>query len=68
MKILPLQRQLKIDDLEKIFWAAQMAVRESNDDPIKNFKNFVIPDNMLSGRDVFNKMVIFVVVHIKVCY
>jgi len=57
LEILPLKRQLKIDDLEKIFWAIQMAIRENELDPIKNFKQLVIADNTPNEKDVYSCMV-----------
>ncbi|KAK5639815.1 hypothetical protein RI129_010626 [Pyrocoelia pectoralis] len=41
LEIIPLKRQLKIDELEKIFWTIQASVKESVDDPINQLRRYV---------------------------
>ncbi|KAF5279436.1 hypothetical protein FQA39_LY05546 [Lamprigera yunnana] len=57
MGIIPLNRQLKIDELEKIFWTIQAAVKEHSEDPINNVRQYLILETKNDSNGIYNNMV-----------
>jgi len=57
LQVIPLKRQMKIDELEKIFWAIQTAIRESDADPIDRFRHYVASENATDEKDIYSCMV-----------
>ncbi|KAB0792468.1 hypothetical protein PPYR_14427 [Photinus pyralis] len=45
LEAIPLNRNLKIDELEKIFWAIQVSARESREDPVNKLRQYVFTEN-----------------------
>ena len=39
-----LTKQLKLSDLEAIFWSIQTAVATDNDNPVENLRHYILPD------------------------
>lgn len=54
---LPLKRHLKIADIENIFWAVQSAIKDSGCDPINNFTDYILSEELNDEQDIFNNMV-----------
>lgn len=58
MDVLPLKRELKIDEVEKLFWAIQAAVQESPNDPIKNLNQILLGNTQItSSTNLYDVMV-----------
>lgn len=45
LEAIPLNRKLKIDELEKIFWAIQVSAKETQEDPISKLRHYVFTEN-----------------------
>ncbi|KAF5287299.1 hypothetical protein FQR65_LT02172 [Abscondita terminalis] len=55
--VIPLKRQLKVDELENIFWTIQTAVRESVDDPVNNLRQFFVSESRNDTKGIYNNMI-----------
>ncbi|KAK4872362.1 hypothetical protein RN001_014391 [Aquatica leii] len=55
--IIPLKRQLKIDELENIFWTIQSAIRENADDPLNNLRQYFTSDGKNDTNGIYNSMI-----------
>ncbi|GJQ79702.1 hypothetical protein Trydic_g5849 [Trypoxylus dichotomus] len=59
MKILnpiKLTKQLKLKDLDSIFWSFQTSLTTSNDNPIEHFKDYVVMQDLENGNELFRNM------------
>lgn len=52
-----LGKQLKLKDLDSIFWAFQTALATSTDNPVEHFKDYVVSNDMENGNELFRNMV-----------
>lgn len=53
----PLKKQLKLTDLENIFWALQTSIATSNNSPIERLREFILIDGVSEGDDIYSIMV-----------
>ncbi|EFA00035.1 peroxisomal biogenesis factor 3 [Tribolium castaneum] len=51
-----LTKQLKLSDLEALFWSIQTAVATHNDNPVENLRQYVLPELPVSDG-IYEKMV-----------
>lgn len=52
-----LNKELKLGDLENIFWSLQTAVATNDDNPIDHFREFLMPGEIPDENDVYSCMV-----------
>lgn len=52
-----LKKQLKLSDLEAIFWSIQTAVCTNNDNPIDKLRQNVILEEINNSKDLYNNIV-----------
>ncbi|KAK9710027.1 Peroxin-3 [Popillia japonica] len=52
-----LGKQLKLKDLDSIFWAFQTALATSTDNPVEHFKDYVVSNDMENGNELFRNMI-----------
>ncbi|XP_066254488.1 peroxisomal biogenesis factor 3 [Euwallacea similis] len=50
------KKQMKISDLEAIFWSLQSSLGASDGNPVNELKNYIFSDDLLSGDGVYNNM------------
>lgn len=54
-----LNKRVNLYDVEQIFWSVQVKLCESELDPIKDFKQYIIPGDIPTSNDVYSSMVSF---------
>lgn len=57
MSPLDLKKQVKLCDLENIFWSIQTAVATSDENPVENFKEYIV-GNDTAESEVYTQMVL----------
>ncbi|XP_066152420.1 peroxisomal biogenesis factor 3 [Euwallacea fornicatus] len=50
------KKQMKISDLEAIFWSLQSSLGAGDGNPVNELKNYIFLDDPPSGDDVYNNM------------
>ncbi|XP_018564710.1 peroxisomal biogenesis factor 3 [Anoplophora glabripennis] len=51
-----LKKQLKLSDLEAIYWSLQTAVATNNENPIDKFKSYILHENLNNSNEMFNNI------------
>lgn len=53
-----LKKQMKLSDLEAIFWSLQSSIDASDNNPVSQLRKYIFPDDCPAGQDVYSSMVI----------
>ncbi|CAH1179420.1 unnamed protein product [Phaedon cochleariae] len=53
---LELSKQLKLSDIEAIYWSIQTALATHVDSPVENFKDYILPDNSASSSSIYDQL------------
>ncbi|KAJ8910851.1 hypothetical protein NQ315_015587 [Exocentrus adspersus] len=56
IETLDLKKQLKLNDLEAIFWSLQTAIATNDNNPIDKFKSYILNDDLTISNDVFGSV------------
>lgn len=57
MSTMDLKKKLSLYDIEQIFWNLQVKLCETENDPIKHVRQYVIPEEISESTDLYNNMV-----------
>lgn len=55
---LDLKKQMKLSDLEAIFWSLQCSIDASDNNPVSQLRKYIFPEDSPAGQDVYSLMVI----------
>lgn len=53
-----LKKQMKLSDLEAIFWSLQSSIDASDNNPVNQLRKYIVPEDCLLGQDVYSSLVI----------
>ncbi|GLV42624.1 uncharacterized protein CBL_03363 [Carabus blaptoides fortunei] len=57
MSTMDLKKKLSLYDVEQIFWNLQVKLCETENDPIKHVRQYVIPEEISESTDLYDSMV-----------
>ncbi|XP_050301606.1 peroxisomal biogenesis factor 3 [Anthonomus grandis grandis] len=56
LKNIDLKKEMKLSDLEAIFWSLQSSLDASKEDPVSHLKSYILERDPPEGEDVYNSM------------